>query len=139
MKSDQVEKIVILVDGDNLPGLISKDEGVVSYGTVQIPGLDRIVPVSNGVKSIPEIPAVFKVQRDSKTSKFLQEWFEKQETHDVTVIRTDGSGKEFERQLWPNTELSQFNGPAYDASSPVTASVSVKFLPEDIINIAAEG
>jgi hypothetical protein len=139
MKSDQVEKIRMLVDGDDILGLINMDEAEVSFGVVEIPGLNKITPVSNGVKTIPQIPGTVKIPRDSNSLKFFEDWFEKRETHEVTIIRTDGSGKEIQRQLWPNTELSRFNGPAYDASAPVTAAQNVTFLPEDIIYIAAEG
>lgn len=139
MKNDMTEKNILLVDGDPLEGLVNMDEPTVEYGVVPVPGRDKTVNVANGVKTIPAVPAVFKITRDSKTLKFLQDWFNKKETHECVRIRTDGFGKEFSRELWMNTEMSKLNGPAYDASAPVFAQQMVTFLPEDVIPIDPEG
>ena len=137
-KSDQVEKKRLLVDGEELEGLIGIDEYVIEDDVVDIPGLNKVVPVRNGVKKIPPIPATYKINRNSKTLKFFQDWYNKNESKEVTIIRTDSSGNEFARELWPNTEVSKLNAPAYDAAAPVAAQVLVTFLPEDIIEIGAE-
>ena len=137
-KSDQVEKKRLLVDGEELEGLIGIDEYVIEDDVVDIPGLNKVVPVRNGVKKIPPIPATYKINRNSKTLKFFQDWYNKNESKEVTIIRTDSSGNEFARELWPNTGVSKLNAPAYDASAPVAAQVLVTFLPEDIIEIGAE-
>jgi hypothetical protein len=138
-KSDQVQKKILEVDGEELEGLINIDEYVIEDDVVDIPSFDKTVPVRNGVKKIPPIPTVFKVKRDSKTYQILEDWYYKKETHEVTLRKTDGAGKEMKRELWPNTEVSKFHDPAYDASAPVTAQILVTFLPEDIIPIKAEG
>ena len=138
MKSDQVEKKILKIDGEELPGLINLDEYVIEDDVVDIPGRDKTVPVRTGVKKVPSIGGTYKINRDSSTLKFLEDWYYKKETHDVTLIRTDGAGNEFSRELWPNTELSKLNSPAYDASAPVAAQAVVMFLPEDIIPISAE-
>jgi hypothetical protein len=70
--------------------------------------------------------------------KILQDWWEGKESKDVTHIRTDGSGQEFSRELWPKCELSKFNGPGYDAASPTFAQQMIRLLPEDIKPIAAQ-
>ena len=139
MKNDMTEKIILLVDGEPLEGLVNMDEPGVEYGVVPVPGRNKIVNVADGVKTIPAVPGVFKITRNSKTLKFLQTWFTKKETHECVRIRTDGSGKEFSRELWQNTELSKLNGPGYDAASPVFAQQLVTFLPEDVIPIDPEG
>jgi len=138
-KSDQVEKKLIIVEGDELKDLISMDEYPIEDDVVEIAGRNKVVPVRNGVKKIPPIPAIFKFTRNSKTAKILQDWYYKHEYHDVTIVKTDGAGKEFARELWPNTELSKHHGPAYDASAPVSAQIMITFLPEDIIPVTAEG
>lgn len=138
MKGDQVEKKILEVDGEELEGLINLDEYIIEDGVVEIPGRNKIISVRDGVKKIPPIPAVFKNRRNSATAQILQDWYDKKEFHDVTLIRTDGSGKEIARELWPNTEISKYHAPAYDASSPVASQMLVQFLPEDITPIAAE-
>ena len=139
MKSDQVEKKILLIDGQELPGLIGIDEYIIEDDVVNIPGRDKVIPVRNGVKKIPSIGATYKINRNSETLKVLQDWYNKGTVMDVTLIRTDGAGNEFKRELWPNTEISKINAPAYDANTPVAAQAIVTFLPEDIIDIAAEG
>lgn len=139
MKSDQSEKKIILVDGEELEGLVGIDEYVVEDDVIDVPGRSKTVPVRNGVKKIPQIPATYKVNRNSKTLKFLEDWYYKNEVHEITLIRTDGAGNEFGRELWPNTEVSKLNAPAYDAAAPTFAQALVTFLPEDIIPISAEG
>lgn len=139
MKSDMTEKRILLVDGEELPGLVSMAEYTDEHTTVRVPGRDKDVPVKSGVRVIPEVDAVFKVQRNSQTMKILEDWYKTNgETHDVTIIRTDGGGSEFKRELWPNTELCKFNGPGYDASGPTYAQIMVRFAPEDIIYLSAE-
>lgn len=138
-KNDMVEKKILLVDGEELEGLIGIDEYIIEDDVVDVPGRDKTVPVRNGVKKIPPVPATYKVTRDSRTLKVLEDWYYKKETHDITLIRVDGGGQEFSRELWSNVEVSKLNAPAYDAAAPVAAQALVTFLPEDIIPIAAEG
>jgi hypothetical protein len=139
MKSDMTEKRILLVDGEEVPGLINIEEYVIEQAEVEIPSRDSIIPVKNGVTKIPAINAVYKISRNSLSLKKFQNWFENNEYHEVTLIRTDGAGQEFGRELWPNTELSKLHAPAYDAASPVAAQVLVRFLPEKIIFLDAEG
>ncbi len=138
-KSDQVEKRILLVDGEELEGLVQLGEAPIQDGEVAVPGRDKIVTVRNGVKTIPGVDAIYKVTRDSKTMKFLQDWYDKNQVHECTIVRTDGSGQEFGRELWLNVELSKSHAPAYDAASPIFAQQLVRFLPEDIIPIDPEG
>ena len=138
MKSDQAEKKIILVDGEELEGLVNIDEYVIEDDVVEVPGRTKTVPVRNGVKKIPAIGATYKLNRNSKTLKKLEDWYYKNETHEITLIRTDSAGAEFARELWTNVEVSKLNAPAYDASAPTYAQAVVTYLPEDIIPIAAE-
>lgn len=139
MKSDLTEKRIIEVDGEELPGLVNMSEYEDSFLSVVVPGQDRNVPVKSHVRVIPEIDAIFKIQRNSQTLQILQDWYiNKGETHNVVIIRTDGGGDEFKRELWPNTEILKFNGPGYDASAPTYAQIMVRFAPENITFISPE-
>lgn len=138
MKGDMVEKVILEADGNELEGLIELPEYEVAEGVERVAGRNKSVPVKNGVTEIPEIPAVFKKTRGSKTQKLLQDWRVKNETKDIVAIRTDGKGQEIGRELWTNVEVSKGNSGAYDASAPTTAVFNVTFLPEDIIPIDAE-
>ena len=138
MKSDQVEKRVLTVDGEILEGLINVDQYELTEETVNVPSNRKTVPVKNGVTTIPPINATFKVTRDSRTLSVLQTWRINNDFRNCVMIVTDGSGAEIRRELWPNTECSRIAGPAYDASSPVVSSLAVTFLPEDIIDIDPE-
>lgn len=137
-KGDMIEKRKLLVDGEELPGLVNISEYSDEEATVKVPGLDKNVPVGNGVRDIPEIEAIYKVTRDSTTLQFLRDWKNNKEFHNVTLIKTDRTGAEFERQLWTNVELTKVSNPAFDASSPTYAQVTVKFCPEDIRYLKAE-
>jgi len=138
MKSDMVEKRKLIADGEELEGLISVDQYERAEGTVEVPGLNKTINVKNGVTVIPPIPMIFKITRNSKTLKILQDWKEKNEYKDCVMIITDGAGAEISRELMPNTECSRLAGPAYDASAPVVSSQAVTLLPEDIIPIDPE-
>jgi len=138
MKSDMVEKRILEVDGEVLEGLIAVGQYAREEGVVDVPGLNKTIKVKNGVTVIPEVPFTFKIRRNSKTLKFLQDWKDLNECRDCTMIITDGSGNEINRELWPNTECSRIAGPAYDAASPVIAQKEIVLLPGDIIPISAE-
>lgn len=137
-KGDIIEKRKLLVDGEDLPGLVNISEFSDEETTVKVPGLNKNVPVPNGVREIPEPEAIYKIAKDSETLQFLLDWMNKKEQHNVTLVKVDRSGEEIARQLWPNTELSKVSNPTYDASAPTYAQVTVKFCPEDIIYLKAE-
>lgn len=132
MKGDQVEKKRIYADGEEIEGLISMDEYTLEDGVVSVPGFKKIVPVRNGVTTIPPINAVFKITRGSSTLKFMQDWYFKNEIKEITVERTDRAGTVFSTDLMSKTELSKNGVPAYDAAAPGVAQISVTLLPEDI-------
>lgn len=136
MKSDMVEKRILLVDGEALEGLIAVDQYELAEGTQEVPGPDRTVTVKNGVTLIPAVNMTFKITRDSRTLQVLQDWKNNNQYLNCTMIRTDGAGNEYSRELWPNTECSRLSGPAYDAGSPAIATEEVTLLPENIVAIA---
>lgn len=132
-------KRVLEIDGNPILGLVSISEYEDAYMTVKVPGNNKNVPVKSHVRDIPEPDAVFKIQRNSPTLQLLEDWYHNNpNTYNVTEIYLDGGGQEYKRKLWPNTELTKYNGPGYDASAPTYAQVMVRFAPEDIIPIKAE-
>jgi hypothetical protein len=137
MKSDQVMKMKLEIDGNEYEGLTAVDEYSLEYGTEEVPGRDKTVPVSNGVLKIPPIPTTYKIDRNGTTYNFLKDWFFEKEVHDVIAILTDGGGNEYAREIWEKCELSRFSSGAYDAANPGYARKMVTFLPEDIIPIEA--
>lgn len=137
-KSDMVEKRKLLVDNEEIKGLIECPEYEIAEGVVEVPGQSKTVPVKNGVRVIPQIPMTFKITRGSTTYNFFKDWRNKNEVKNCVMIRTDGRGKEIARELWPNVECSKLNGGPYDASAPATSIANVVLLPEDIVDIDAE-
>lgn len=135
---DMVEKKKVLIDNVEIPGLVSFGESGIEDGEVEVPGFDRIVTIANGTGKVLPVDAIYKVRRDSETMDFFKNWKFKGQQKDVTVIRTDASGVEFGRTLLPSTECSKFTEPAYDASNPEYAKISVRLLPYDYIPISAE-
>jgi len=138
MKSDQAEKCILEVDGEELEGLVNINDYEIQTDVIDVPGYDRSVPVSNGVRKIPPITAIYKITRDSQTLGFLENWFYKKEQHEVTLRRTDGAGREFHRELWQSVELAACSPGGYDAAAPSYAKVKVIFLPEEIRPLKAE-
>jgi len=136
-KSDMVEKRRFIIDQEEFDGIINVDEIPIVTGQVDVPGIDKIVPVSNGVVTIPAFGVIFKIRRDDPKLKFINNWFKNKETHDVVMIRSDSAGNDIERIMMPNVELLGNGFPAYDASAPVFAQNSLTMAPEDIIRVAA--
>lgn len=134
-KNDMAEKKRLLVDGEELPGLVRVAEVSVEYGELEVPEFNKTRRITNGVAAIPTIEATYKVSRDTTTLAFLKRWHAEKETHDVTVVYTDGHGVEYDRDLWPRVELSAMGRPAYEAQTPVYAQVTVRFVPWDIKNV----
>lgn len=135
---DIAEKLKIEVDGEELEGLIKQDEAVMEEEAVEVPEFGKKRQVSNGVKKIPALNCTFKVRRNSRTLQILQDWFDKDESHDIVIINTDADGQEYKRTLFPEAECIKFpsNG-GYDAASPTVAQIATTFLPWDVIRVKA--
>jgi hypothetical protein len=91
--------------------------------------------IQNGVTTMPSIPLSFETRRNTKTRKLLADWYDKDEQHDVTIIKTDASGVEFERELWQDVECQKHTEPEVDFSNISYARVDVVLLPYDIIRV----
>lgn len=136
-RNDLSEIKRILVDGEELPGLVSIAEVPLTRSEIEAPENGKTRRIQNGVTVIPSIEITYKTARNTQTFTFLKDWFENNEVHDITVIRSDAHGVEFDRDLWPSCELLNLNKPAYDAANPTYAQVTVTVIPWDIISVEA--
>ncbi len=135
---DMAEKKRMLIDGEELPGLVYLGPIPLENGELEVPEYDKTRRIQNGITAIPAVEARFKVARDTNTEAFLRDWWETKSQKDVTVIRTDATGREFRRTLLPATECRKYEEPEYDAASPVYAQVAITLLPWDVIPIESE-
>lgn len=134
-KGDMGEKVRLLVDGEELQGLVNFAEVPLEQGELEVPEFGKVRKITNGVITIPTVEATYKISRGSAIRQFIENWFTRRELHDVTVIRTDSHGAEFDRDILPRCELSAKTKPAYDAQNPVYAQVTVRLVPWDIHNV----
>jgi hypothetical protein len=132
------EKVRILYDGVETPGLTKYAGFTLEEGTIEVPEFSKIRNITNGIVKEPLIELTYKIARDSSTHAFFRNYFENKETHDITVIRCDRDGKEFARILLPSTECNKLTDPPFDGASPTYAQVTVGLVPWDVIKVAAE-
>jgi hypothetical protein len=129
-KQDIVEKFKFKVDGEEVVGLIARDAINVESDVVEIPGFDKVVPVSNGVKKMPQILLTLKNSKDTQTLKFMRDWYFNNEEKQCIGERVDGTGEVFEEIDFGSCQLGSNNIPAYDAAAPVAAQIQALLLPE---------
>ena len=137
-RNDLAEKKRVLIDGEELPGLVFVGEVSREKGQVEVPEFDRTRRIQNGVTTIPPVEMRWKIQRDTNTRQFLLDWYDQNETHDVTVITTDATGSEIERQLMTASECVKHSRPEYAGEAPVFSMVTIIIAPWDIVTIDPE-
>jgi hypothetical protein len=125
-------KIRFLVEGDELPGLTKFGAVPLENGTIDVPTFNRILKIDNGVTTMPTVPCTFETRRNTITRKFLTDWKDKHEKHDVTIIKCDAGGVEFARDLWQDVECNKREDPEVDLASVSYARMDVVFLPYSI-------
>jgi len=128
-------KVRVLFDGEEVPGLVRFGERPLENGMVEVPSFGRINRVHSGVTTMPEVQLTYETQRSTKTRKFFRDWFLNKEIKDVTVIKCDAAGVEYERELWPSTECRRFSDPEVDFSNVSYSRVDVTLLPSDVIPV----
>lgn len=129
------QKVTLLADGNELPGLVKLGEIALEKGMIDVPGFRRITKISNGVTTMPSISATFETQRNTITRKFLQDWYNNDERHDITLVWKDAGGVEFARDLWEDVECSAKKTPETDFANISYARLDVTFLPYDITSV----
>ena len=90
--NDMVEKRRVLIDGEEIPGLVFAGELKREKGRVEVPEFKRKRKIQDGIKTYPEYELRYKIARGTATLKFFRDWYNKDEVKDVTVIRTDAHG-----------------------------------------------
>ncbi len=134
-KNDLAEKKKVMIDGVEIPGLINVQEIPLEKGQLPVPEFKKIRLIQNGMSTIPPVAMTYKIQRDTETRSFMKDWYLNDESKDVTIIRTDGSGVEFARTLLPQSECVRYFEPEYDAAAPTFAQVQITLAPWDVIPI----
>ena len=115
-KNDMGLKRKILIDGEEIPGLVETGAIKDEEGVIEVPSFNRKIPIKDGVKLFDPIDCVYKIQRDTKTQKFFHDWFNKNEYHDVTLINTDATGTDVDKWLLRDCECKKYDNRAYNAS-----------------------
>lgn len=132
---DMAEKNRVFVDGEELAGLVNFGEVSLEVNQIEVPEFEITRLIDSGVKKIPAIELTYKLSRESKTLKILQNWFFNKESHDITKVRVDAGGVEFARTLFPSCRCVGYTEPAYDAASPTYAQCKIKLAPWDIFPV----
>jgi len=125
------EKVRLFIDGVELPGLVNFGETTVERGTIEVPEFHKIRNVQNGMEKLPIIEVTFQITRGSSIQKTLKDWYYKDETHDLSKVRTDAHGVEFARSIYLGCECIQYYEPAFDGAAPTYAQIKTKFVPWD--------
>ena len=123
--NEMVEKKRVKWDGVETPGLVNVAEIVREKRTVEVPGFRRIRDVQSGIEKLPQLTFIYKLERNTNTLKFFEDFFDNNEAKDCEVIRTDAHGDEFSRKSYTGCEVISITEPAYDAANPNYAQISV--------------
>jgi hypothetical protein len=107
----------LLIDGEEIPGLVETSELNDEEGTVEVPSFNRKIAVKDGVKTFSPLDCVYKISRDTKTQKFFSDWYFLNQYHDITVINTDGTGSEIDRWLLRDCECKKYSERTYNAGA----------------------
>lgn len=129
MQKNQMSlKRKLLIDGNELAGLVEcggvNDEDQI----IDVPGFNRLSPIKSGVKKLEPFPFKYAIKRGTNTHQVLHDWHFDDELHDVTLINTDASGTEINRWLLRDCELPKFDEPTYNAGQPEYYFVSGSFI-----------
>lgn len=136
-RNEMAEKKRVLWDNEEIPGLVSVEEMVIDKNTIEVPSFSKIRTIPNGVITIPTIVMVYKLVRDAITHNFFKDFYFQNEIKDAIIIRVDGHGVEFDRNLIPSCECIGITDPAYDAAAPEYAQIRITVAPWDYVPIGA--
>ena len=136
-RNDRVLKVILLVDGNEIPNLVKVNDQKVEKGMVDVPAYDRIVQIQNGIRKIPALELEYKDSVGGSAPDVYNSWFENNEIHDVTIRFVDATGAEFDRHTLPACECQAYARPGYDAANPDYAKIMVTLLPYDNKRIKA--
>ena len=137
-RNDLAEKIKLTWDGEEITGLVSISPTPLEDGIIEVPEFDAIRKIRNGIRTMPEITIIYKVQRDSRALIFCQNFYLKKQFKDMVKIRTDASGSEFARTQFPSCECTFYEEPEFEAANPTHAKVTIHVVPYDVVPIGPE-
>jgi len=132
---DMAEKVRAYWDGEEVPGLVNFAEINMEVSQIEAPEFEITRLIDSGVRKIPALELTYKLSRESKTLRFLQNFFYNRESHDLSKVRVDADGVEFARTLLPSCRCVGFTEPPYDAASPTYAQCKIKIAPWDIFPV----
>lgn len=125
-KNDLSLKRRVLIDGQELGGLVETPEISDEENVIDVPSFSRIKTVKAGISKFNAVDLTYKVNRSDKTSKFFYDWKNKNEYHDMTIINTDATGAEFDRWVLTDCECAMFKEKGYNAGTPEFFSFTVR-------------
>lgn len=133
-----VEKRKVLIDNQELPGLIKTGALPLEEGVVEVAGFRVKRIIKDGITKIPPIELTYKVERSTRTREFLNSWKLNDEVHDVVIVQCDASGQEFGRLLAPQCGMSKLDPGETDLNSPGYAKIEVTLAPWDFKPVKAQ-
>ena len=122
----RVLKRRLLIDGDEYQGLTEVSDVNDETGTTDVPGFNRIIEISTGVKKFTPLDIKYRSDKGSKTAQLLYSWFSQNEYHDITLINTDGFGQEVSRWLLRDCECSRYSEGAYTAGGEEYYGITIR-------------
>ena len=126
--NDLSKKTKVLVDGENIPGLVTTSDIKDEEGEIDVPTFGRKTKIKDGVKTFDPIELKYKVAKDTNTQKTFYDWFNNNEYHDVTIVHTDATGQEIDRWLLRDCECKKYAEGAYDAGAVSYFGVEVTII-----------
>lgn len=125
-------KVKVLYDGVEIEGLTQFGDVPLENGTIDVPTFNRLRKIHSGVTTMPEVQLTYETRRNTNTRAFFKSYYHNKEKKDITIIRCDADGTEYDRELWSAVECNKFQENSFDASSPTYAQVRITLLPFDI-------
>ena len=133
--SSMVSKRRILWDGVEIEGLVSSGAVRLEDGIVEVPELQKITKIGNGITTMPEVPFTYQVKRNGSAMAFFQDFHRKRQEKDCIVIYVDAGGTEYARDLLHQCECTFDEVPEYDAANPTYAKINFNAIPKFVDSI----
>ena len=135
--NDMAAKSRLLFDGEEIPGLVRVAEIPLERGEIEVPEVGKIRRIENGIETIPAIEVTYKTARGTNTRGFFRTWWQQQDQKDVTLIRVDSTGTEFERLTLSDCQLRSLVDPETDHANPTYAQIRATIVPWDVAVVDA--
>ena len=135
--NQMAEKKRMFVDGEEYTDLINVGDGLSEKDVVEVADGNFKRTISNGQKSVTPRECSLAILRNSPVKRKIMDWYNNNETHDVTIVSYDGHGIEFERELLTDCELSKNSRPSWEATSASQAKIDFTLLPYNSVILDA--